>query len=107
MVRTVKKYKYTESEDALDSAKSGSSGTLMQLFMAELSGAIDKLEFERSWKADSAVDQNLTIAFVFAGRTISIRIDSDLTNQWKSDSLHRMFSDAIHRVDRGCNVRWL
>jgi len=86
---------------------SRSSGKLMQLFMAELSGTIDKLELERSWKSDAAIDPGIAVAFGFAGRTVSIRINSDLSNQWKSESLHRAFSSAIHRVDQRCNVRWL
>jgi hypothetical protein len=79
----------------------------MQLFMAELSAKIDKLDFERSWKSDAAIDTGLAIAFSFTGRTVSIKIDSNLTNQWKSESLHEKFSSAIHRVDRSCNIRWL
>jgi len=79
----------------------------MQLFMAELSGAIDKLEFERSWKSDAAIDPGLAVTFGFAGRRVSIRIDSGLSNHWKSESLHRTFSEAIRRVDQRCNIRWL
>ena len=79
----------------------------MQLFMAELSGEIDKVEFERSWKSDAAIDPSVAIAFGFVGRRVSITIKSDLSNPWKSESLHRMFSSAIHRVDQRCNIRWL
>jgi hypothetical protein len=79
----------------------------MQLFMAELSGAIDKLEFEQSWKAEAAIDPGPAVAFGFAGRRVSIKIDSDLSNQWKSEFVHRTFSSAVHRVDQRCNIRWL
>lgn len=79
----------------------------MQLFMAQLSGDIDKLQFEQSWKSDGAIDPGLDVVFGFVGRTVSIKITSDLSNQWKSDALHRTFSSAIHRVDQRCNIRWL
>lgn len=79
----------------------------MQLFMAELSGSIDKLQFEQSWKSDAAIDPALSVVFGFVGRRVSIRINSDLSNQWQSEYLHRTFSSAVHRVDRRCNIRWL
>jgi len=79
----------------------------MQLFMAELSGPIDELEFERSWKSDAAIDPSLAVTFGFTGRRVSIKIDSDPSNQWKSESLHRTFSSAIRRVDQRCNIRWI
>jgi hypothetical protein len=87
--------------------RSWPSGKLMQRFIAELSGVIDKLELERSWKSDTAFDPSIAVTFGFAGRRVSITIDSDLSNQWKSDSFHRTFSNAIHRVDQHCNIRWL
>jgi hypothetical protein len=99
---------YTETEDAFDPEISVQvQRKLMQLFMAQLSGDIDKLQFERSWKSGAAMDPGHAVAFGFAGRTVSIRINSDLSNQWQSASLHRAFSDAIHRVDQRCNIRWL
>ena len=79
----------------------------MQLFMARLSADIDTLQFEQSWKSDAAIDPDLAVAFGFAGRTVSIRINSDISNQWQSESLHRTFSRAIHRVDQSCSIRWL
>jgi hypothetical protein len=79
----------------------------MQRFIAELSAIIDKLELEQSWKSDAAVDPSIAVTFGCAGRRVSITINSDPANQWKSESFHRMFSSAIHRVDRSCNIRWL
>ena len=79
----------------------------MQLFMAELSGEIDKLDLERSWKSAVGVDPSLAVVFGFAGRRVSITINSPLSAQWQSDSFRRTFSSAIHRVDQHCNIRWL
>jgi hypothetical protein len=79
----------------------------MQRFIAELSAVIDQLELERSWKSDAMVDPSIAVTFGFAGRRVSITINSDLTNQWKSDIFHRRFSSAIHRIDQRCNIRWL
>jgi hypothetical protein len=79
----------------------------MQTFIAELSGVIDKLELERSWKSDLALDPSTAVAFAFAGNRVSITIDSGVSNRWKSESFHRTFSSAIHRVDQRCNIRWL
>lgn len=79
----------------------------MQRFIAELSGVIDKLELERSWKSDLAVDPTAAVTFDIAGKRVSITINSNLSNQWKSDSFHRTFSSAIHRLDQRCNIRWL
>jgi hypothetical protein len=79
----------------------------MQRFIAELSTVIDQLELERSWKIGAPVDSSLPVTFGFAGRRVSITIDSDLSNQWKAESFHQTFSSAIHRVDQHCNIRWL
>ena len=79
----------------------------MQRFIAELSGLIDKGEFERSWKSGLGVNSNRTVEFVFAGPRVSITIDSNLSSQWRSDDFYRSFSSAIHRVDQHCNIRWL
>jgi len=79
----------------------------MQRFIAELSGLIDKGEFERSWSSNPGVNSGRTVNFVFAGARVSITIDSNLSDQWRSDDFHRTFSSAIHRVDQHCNIRWL
>ena len=79
----------------------------MQRFVAELSGLINKAEFYKSWNTDSPVDLDRTVGFAFDGRRISITIDSKLSEKWPSEDLHRMFSQAIRRVDQHCNVRWL
>jgi hypothetical protein len=80
---------------------------LMQRFIAELSKLIETAEFERSWQNDSAKNPNVTVAFAFAGRRVTITIDSLLSPPWRSDDFHRTFSGAIHRVDQHCNIRWL
>jgi hypothetical protein len=79
----------------------------MQRFVAELSGLINKGEFEKSWKSDSRIDLDRTVGFVFDGRRISITVDSKVSQNWPADDLHRMFSQAIRRVDQCCNIRWL
>jgi len=92
---------------ALETREVGNRRQTMQRFIAELSGVIDKLALERSWKSDLAVDPSTAVAFDFAGNRVSITINSDVSNRWKSDSFHRTFSSAIHRVDQHCNIRWL
>jgi len=79
----------------------------MQRFVAELSGVIDKTDFERSWNSDPGLDANRTVSFVFDQRRVSICIDSRLIERWPAEDLHRTFSNAIRRIDRSCNVRWL
>jgi hypothetical protein len=79
----------------------------MQTFIAELSGSIGKVELERSWKSDLAVDPGTAVAFAFTGNRVSITINTELSNRWKSDTFHRTFSSAIHRIDQRCNIRWL
>ena len=79
----------------------------MQRFVAELSGLINKAEFEKSWNSDSRIDLDRTVDFVFDGRRISITVDSKESQKWPSDDLHRIFSQAIRRVDQHCNIRWL
>ena len=79
----------------------------MQRFIAELSSLIDKSEFERSWQSDSAVNPNFKVDVGFEGRRVSIIIESNLSDQWRSESFHRTFTSAIHRVDQHCNIRWL
>ena len=74
----------------------------MQRFIAELSKLIETAEFERAWQNDSAKNPNVTVAFAFAGRRVTITIDSLLSPPWRSDDFHRTFSSAIHRVDQHC-----
>jgi hypothetical protein len=79
----------------------------MQRFIAELSKLIETAEFERAWQDDSAKNPNVAVVFAFAGRRVTITIDSLLSPPWRPDDLHRTFSRAIHRVDQHCNIRWL
>jgi hypothetical protein len=79
----------------------------MQRFVVELSGLIDKGDFQRSWDSDHCVSADWTVDFVFVGRRISITVDSKLSNKWRSDDFYRTFSSAIRRIDQHCNMRWL
>lgn len=79
----------------------------MQKFIAELSSILDKGEFEKAWMSDSSVDPSFTVDFGFAGRTVSISIESSHTDRWQSDSFHQAFSKAVRRVDQNCNIRWI
>lgn len=82
--------------------------TSMQMFIAELSTAIERVEFERSWRSVPAVDgDQRRVEFNFVGRKISAIIDSESAERWPSASFYRAFSAAVHRVDRDCNIRWL
>jgi hypothetical protein len=79
----------------------------MQTFIAELSNIVDHSEFERSWLVDSAKRLAFKVDFGFSGRRVSIRVHSNLPGEWRSNDLHQAFAEAIRRVDRNCNVRWL
>jgi len=79
----------------------------MQMFIAEVSNVIDKAAFEQSWDSDSAIDRDFQVTFVFAGRRISANVECRLDRRWQSDSFRRVFSSAVRRVDRSCNVKWL
>jgi hypothetical protein len=79
----------------------------MQRFVAELSGPIEKAALEKSWQTDAASNPSFLVEFGFVGRRVSITINSDVSNQWKSESFHRTFSSAIHRIDQHCNIRWI
>lgn len=80
----------------------------MQMFIAELSTAIEKVEFERSWRSVPSADgERRKVEFTFVGRKISAIIDSDLAERWPSASFYRAFNAAVHRIDRACNIRWL
>jgi len=79
----------------------------MQVFIAELSNLIDQGEFEKSWRSDGSVNPTLKIDFAFAGRRISMKIDSGSSSRWQSDSVHQTFSSAVRRVDQTCNIRWI
>ena len=80
----------------------------MQRFIAELSAPIERADFESSWHSDQALPENQPkVAFTFSGRRVSAVIDSDPPQQWTSDSFYRMFSAAVRRIDKACNIRWL
>jgi hypothetical protein len=80
----------------------------MQRFVAELSVAIEKADFERSWRSGQALnDKQPKVEFTFDGRRVSASIDTDLSEHWASASFYQTFSAAIRRVDRACNIRWL
>ena len=80
----------------------------MQIFIAELSTAIEKVEFEKSWRSVPSVDgDRRKVEFTFAGRKISALIESETAERWPSASFYRAFTAAVHRIDRACNIRWL
>ena len=82
--------------------------TSMQMFIAELSTAIEKGEFERSWHSVPSIDfDRRKVEFTFVGRKISAIIESDSAERWPSASFYRAFSAAVHRIDHACNIRWL
>ena len=80
----------------------------MQRFIAELSTAVEKAEFEKSWRSDQSLNATQSAAeFVFEGRRVSAVIDTDSSNRWPCASFYRAFSAAIRRIDGACNIRWL
>jgi hypothetical protein len=80
----------------------------MQMFVAELSTAIEKAEFEESWnRVPSAGNNQSKVAFTFVGRKVSAIVDLGTSERWPSDSFYRTFSAAVRQVNRACNIRWL
>ena len=80
----------------------------MQMFIAELSTTIEKVEFEKSWHSDPSLgDKPPKVEFTFAGRKVSAVIDSSSSDRWPSASFCRTFSAAVRRIDRACNIRWI
>lgn len=79
----------------------------MQVFVAVLSNLIDQGEFEKSWRTDCPGEMFSDAALAFAGRTISLRLAPGPEGRWQTEIVHRTFSSAIRRVDRGCNIRWM
>ena len=79
----------------------------MQRFVAELSTAIEKVDFEKSWHSDPNRHPEPKVEFAFAGRRVSAVVHSDTAHQWPLASFHQSFSAAIRRLDGVCNVRWL
>ena len=81
---------------------------MQQMFIAELSTPIDRVEFERSWlSAPSASGPQPPAKFAFVGRKISALIDTDSPERWSSANFRQAFSAAVRRIDRNCNIRWL
>jgi hypothetical protein len=78
----------------------------MQVFVAVLSNPIDRAEFEKSWRLDSAGDLFPDAGFTFAGRTISLKLGPGPAGRWQTESVHRAVSSAVRRVDQNCNIRW-
>jgi hypothetical protein len=79
----------------------------MQRFVAELSHPIMRCDFEKSWNSERTLNAEPKVEFVFAGRTVSSVVHSDVSSQWPSANFHQTFSAAIRRLDRACNIRWL
>lgn len=80
----------------------------MQMFVAELSTAIEEAEFERSWHSDlSLTDKQPNVKFAFSGRRVSALVDSNSSERWASSSFHQAFSAAVRRIDHACNIRWV
>jgi len=79
----------------------------MQVFVAVLSNLIDQGEFEKSWRTDCPGDMFPEANVVFAGRTISLKLEPGPDGRWQTESVHRTFSSAVRRVDHNCNIRWV
>jgi hypothetical protein len=79
----------------------------MQRFIAELSSAIEKAEFDSSWQSEAAARADLKVDFDFHGRRVSATIHSENYNTWESESFRRAFSSVIRRINANCNVRWI
>jgi hypothetical protein len=79
---------------------------LMQMFVAVLSNVIDRGEFEKSWRLDSADNLFPGAGFTFAGQTISLKLEPGPDGRWQTESVHRAFTSVIRRVDQSCNIRW-
>ena len=79
----------------------------MQRFVAELSTTIEESAFERSWQSDQSLDTQPKVEFTFSGRRVSAIVASDSIGHWPTASFYRIFSAAIRRIDRTCNIRWL
>lgn len=80
----------------------------MQRFVAELSTAINELDFERSWRGSQDLnDKQHSVQFTFSGSRVSAVIDSETSERWLTSSFYQRFTAAVRRVDRTCNVRWL
>jgi hypothetical protein len=80
----------------------------MQRFVAELSTAIDKTAFERSWESDSTLDEKqLKVQFTFDCRRVLAVINWETAERWPSAGFYKTFSAAVRRVDHACNIRWL
>jgi hypothetical protein len=81
---------------------------LMQRFVAELSAAIGQAAFERSWHSEEALNgKHPKVEFTFDHRRVLAIINSDPSERWVSTSFYRIFSAAVRRIDRNCNIRWL
>jgi hypothetical protein len=79
----------------------------MQRFVAELSSAVEKIEFEKLWQSDPDRSAEPKVEFAFTGRRVSVIVHSDTAHQWPMASFHRTFSAAIRRLNSVCNIRWL
>jgi len=79
----------------------------MQRFVARLSTAVDKTEFERFWLSDPELSGEPKVEFVFAGLTVSAIVHSDDSEQWPSVRFHQCFSAVVRRMNGACNIRWL
>jgi hypothetical protein len=81
---------------------------LMQRFIAELSTPIEQAAFERSWRSDESINgKHPKAEFSFDHCRVMAVINSDAAERWVSTSFYRMFSAAVRRIDRNCNIRWL
>jgi len=79
----------------------------MQMFVAVLSNVIDADEFEKSWRLDGADILLPDAGFAFTGQRISLTLQPGPEGRWQTEMVHRTMSSAIHRVDQGCNIRWV
>ena len=79
----------------------------MQRLIAELSGVIEKAEFDRWWQSEASARAELKVDFAFDGYRISATIHSESDGPWDSQSFRRAFSRVIRRINASCNVRWI
>ena len=79
----------------------------MQRFIAELSSAIERAEFDRSWQSEASARAELKVDFAFDGRRVSATIHSESDSPWDSQRFRQAFSKVIRRINASCNVRWI
>jgi hypothetical protein len=78
----------------------------MQRFIAELSSAIEKADFDSSWQSEASARADLKVDFAFHGRRVSAKIHSENDNgsrrafagrsaAWFAGSMQTVMSDGF------------